>query len=235
MSRAKAAPRPHRVLIVDDEVAICDTVCAILTAAGFEAESARSLFQARQLMEQRDFDLVLLDIFLIGESGLELLTYLREERQREVPVMLLSGIAREDTKLRAFGLGADDYVVKPFSPRELVARIKAVLRRSGKGGNIRFGPYRLDLEARQLYKGSEPVKLRPKELAVLEALAAKPGEAQTRQELFQLVWGSTSDTRPESVSVVIHTLRQMLEEDPHLPKYICTVSRFGYRLETGKG
>jgi DNA-binding response OmpR family regulator len=233
MGRTKAGTHAKRILVVDDEYAICDTVCAILSEAGFEAESARTLQQARQLLEQRDFDLILLDIILVGESGLDLLTWLRQESRHELPVVLLSGIAREDTKLKAFHLGADDYVVKPFSPRELVARVKAVLKRSGKGGVIQFGDYRLDLEARQLYRGAEPLKLRPKEFAVLEVLAAAKGEAVSREAIHKAVWGSTTDTHAAAVVVVVHALRQAIEQNPKHPQYILTVSRFGYRLEAG--
>jgi DNA-binding response OmpR family regulator len=231
MGRAGASRQNKRILIVDDEYAICDTVCAILTDAGFEADSARTLAQARLLMEQRDYALLLLDIILVGESGLQLLTWLREERKRQTPVVLLSGIAREDTKVKAFEAGADDYIVKPFFPRELVARVKAILRRSGSGGVIRFGPYRLDLEARQVYRGTERVALRPKELALLEALCSHPGTALTREELLSEAWGPNSDTDIRAVAVAVHNLRQQLEEDPRNPRYICTVAKYGYRME----
>ena len=223
----------HRILVVDDERTICELLAEALGDAGFTVRSARSVAAAWEVLTEEDFELVVLDIMMPVESGFELLRRMRREGKKGLSVILLTGVAAEEDKLLAFELGADDYVVKPFSLPEFVARVKAVLRRAESSipDVVEFGSCRIDRSARQVYRNGEEVKLRLKEYQILTALAESPGVAISRQDLFRSIWGDDSPSGEKTVDVTIHTLREKIEDDPSQPHFIQTVRGFGYRFD----
>lgn len=225
--------RQKRVLVVDDEKTLCDLLFETLSAQGFEVKSVASVREGKAEIKGSNFDLVVLDVMMPEESGFELLSWMRREQQMETPVVLLTGVSEEADKLRAFELAADDYVVKPFSLPEFVARIKAVLRRSETRlpAVIDFGDCRIDRAARQVFRQGEEIKLRLKEYQILTTLAENPGVAVSRQELFSRIWGEDSPSGEKTVDVTIHTLRDKIEQDPGDPHWILTVRGYGYRFQ----
>jgi two-component system alkaline phosphatase synthesis response regulator PhoP len=222
-----------RVLVVDDEVTLCDLLNEAMSDVGYLVRTANNVAAARVILEKENFDLIVLDIMMPGESGFDLLRPLRKEQKSTIPVILLTGVSAEADKLQAFELGADDYVVKPFSLPEFLARVKAVLRRAEKDlpNEISFGDCRIDRAARLVYRNGEEVKLRLKEYQILTALAEQPGVAISRQDLFRSIWGDDSPSGEKTVDVTIHTLRDKVEVDPANPRFIQTVRGFGYRFD----
>ncbi|MBE3597352.1 MAG: response regulator transcription factor [Limnochordaceae bacterium] len=232
----------YRVLVVDDEPSIVELVRFTLEKEGFVTDSAASGPQALEAVERTRPDLVLLDLMLPGLDGLEVCRQLRQKAS--IPIIMLTAKAGEVDKVVGLELGADDYITKPFSPRELVARIRAVLRRtqaaqeaarsaaSGPpGGNeLRAGSVVMDLARHQVWVEGRPVDLTPKEYDLLRMLMANKGIVMTRELLLEKVWGYdfAGDTRTVDVHVV--RLRQKLEDDPAHPRYIETVRGVGYRM-----
>lgn len=222
------------VLIVDDEQQLRDMLGEALTQAGYQVRAARNVPEARNELDSEAYDLIVLDINMNGsENGFDLLRWLRRTKKDKTPVILLTASSAEDEKLQAFELGADDYVVKPFSIPEFQARIKAVIRRYEKErpSEIEFGNVRIDCSARIVYRDSEEVKLRLKEYQILVTLAENPGVAISRHELFKSIWGDDSPSGEKTVDVTIHTLRDKVEDDPANPQFIQTVRGFGYRFQ----
>jgi DNA-binding response OmpR family regulator len=221
------------ILVVDDEKTLCDLLVEGLTPAGYEVTPASSVREAKELLAESEFQLIVLDIMMPGESGFSLLQWLRKEMHDKIPVILLTGISDEKDKLQAFELEADDYVVKPFSLREFIARIGAVLRRAEADlpDLIAFGDCKIDRAARIVYREGEEVKLRLKEYQVLTKLAENPGVAISRHDLFLSIWGEDSPSGEKTVDVTIHTLRDKVEENPAEPYWIQTVRGFGYRFQ----
>ena len=225
----------NSILIVDDEQQLCSMLGEALGAAGYAVSTSLNAASARSEMEGGGFDLIVLDINLGGgENGFDLLRWLRHTKNDKTPVVLLTASSAEHEKLQAFELGADDYVVKPFSVPEFQARLKAVLRRyeSDRPAEITFGDVRIDCSARIVYKNGEEVKLRLKEFQILVALSENPGVAVSRHDLFKTIWGDDSPSGEKTVDVTIHTLRDKVEDDPSNPKFILTVRGFGYRFQT---
>ena len=222
------------VLIVDDEQQLRDMLGDYLSDSGFKVHTAHDVPSARKEFEARNLDLTVLDINMnAGENGFDFLRWLRREKQEDAPVILLTASSLEEEKLQAFELGADDYVVKPFSLPEFMARIKAVLRRyeTDKPAEINFGDVRIDCSARIVYRAGDEVKLRLKEYQILVALAENPGVAVSRHDLFRSIWGDDSPSGEKTVDVTIHTLRDKIEPDPAAPAFIQTVRGFGYRFQ----
>ena len=222
------------VLIVDDEQQLRDMLGEALTAAGYQVRSARNVPEARNELDAEAYALIVLDINMgTSENGFDLLRWLRRTKKDKTPVILLTASSAEDEKLQAFELGADDYVVKPFSIPEFQARMKAVLRRYEKErpSEIEFGDVRIDCSARIVFRGEEEVKLRLKEYQILVTLAENPGVAISRHELFKSIWGDDSPSGEKTVDVTIHTLRDKVEVDPANPEFIQTVRGFGYRFQ----
>jgi DNA-binding response OmpR family regulator len=220
------------ILVVDDEQSLCKLLHDSLSNAGYTVASANNVQAAKEQLEIGSYDLIVLDIMMPGENGMALLRWLRREKNDRIPVILLTGISTEEDKLEAFELGADDYVVKPFSLPEFEARIKAVLRRA-KGGlpsEINFGDCRIDRAARMVYREGKEIKLRLKEYQILTTLSENPGVAISRQDLFRSIWGDDSPSGEKTVDVTIHTLRDKVEPDPANPVYIQTVRGYGYRF-----
>lgn len=234
---AGATEDQQRILVVDDEATLCQLLKEAFETAGYTVETASSVRAGKAALGSAEFDLIVLDVMMPEESGFELLSWMRREEQMATPVILLTGVSAEEDKLRAFNLDADDYVVKPFSLPEFLARVKAVLRRSEARlpEVIEFGDCKIDRAARQVYRGGVEIKLRLKEYQILTTLAEDPGVAISRQDLFLRIWGDDSPSGEKTVDVTIHTLRDKVEEDPANPHWIQTVRGFGYRFNPPEG
>jgi DNA-binding response OmpR family regulator len=226
-----------KVLIIEDEPDIAALVCDYLTVHGYETARAEGGMRGLSMALEGGYDLVILDIMLPGMSGFEVLRELRE--RSDVPVLILSAKSEEVDKVRGLGLGADDYIQKPFSPTELVARVGAHISRykrlSAKNEPVRkrellIRGLRIDLDARQVFLRGAEVMLTGKEFDVLAFLAGNPNKVYSKDKLFESVWGL--DALGDAGTVVVHikNLREKIEDDPQAPQYIETVWGAGYRL-----
>lgn len=221
------------VLIVDDEPQVRNIVATYLERNGFAVRTAVDGLEALQAIRDRRPDAVVLDLMLPEVNGLEVLKSLRSDGD-PVPVLILSARGREPERVAGLELGADDYLAKPASPREIAARVRAVLRRARPAGPAlhSFGRCQLDLAARTLHRDDQPVVLRPKEFDLLAHLASRPGEVLTRADLLREVWGSHPDWQdPGTVTVHVRRLRRLIEEDSSAPDHIVTVYGVGYRFD----
>jgi DNA-binding response OmpR family regulator len=222
---------PKRILVVEDEANIREVVCRYLEREGFQVLEAGDGYAALDLIAEKEPDLIVMDLMLPGIDGLTLTRQLRQRSR--VPVIMLT--ARGDTSDRIRGLdsGADDYLPKPFSPRELVSRIQAVLRRGAprEPARLPFGEVEMDQVSRTVTRGSQPVTLTAREFDLLWFLASHPGQVFTREHLIDNVWGEDFAGDPSTVTVHIRHLREKIEPDPAEPRYLITVWGVGYRLE----
>jgi DNA-binding response OmpR family regulator len=231
MSTVPSAPGPY-VLLVEDEREIADLMRDFLEADGFRVQHALDGDEAITALAAYPPDCILLDVMLPGLSGFELCRRIRGSS--DVPVLFLSARDGDADKIRGLGLGADDYVVKSATPAEVVARIKAVLRRSRQQGDARRGPLRfgrleVDLAAREVIVAGQRVPTTTREFEVLQVLVEHPRQVFSREQLFGLVWGSYGDR--SAVSVYVRRLREKIEEVPSDPRYIVTVWGVGYRFD----
>ena len=221
------------ILVVDDEPKIVKVLKGYLEQAGFRVVTAGDGQMALTTFRHEKPDLVVLDLTLPGIDGLDVCRTLR--RESNVPVIMLTARAEEADKLIGLELGADDYVTKPFSPREMVARVRAVLRRTeiqpGSQEVLRAGDITLDLGSHQATVAGKPVNLTPMEFNLLAALARTPGRALTRLQLLELSQESAYDGYERTVDVHIRNLRSKIEPDPKEPRYILTVFGIGYKLQ----
>jgi DNA-binding response OmpR family regulator len=223
------------VLIVDDEPQVREVVATYLDREGFSVRSAADGHQALVEIGRKRPDALVLDLMLPGVSGLDVLRKLRSGGD-PVPVIVLSARGSEPERVAGLELGADDYVAKPASPREIAARVRAVLRRSRPAGptTLAFGSIEVDVTARQVTRNGEIVELRPKEFDLLVCLASSPGQVMSRQDLLQEVWGSSSEWQdPGTVTVHVRRLRRAIETDPAQPDHVVTVYGIGYRFDPG--
>lgn len=232
------------ILIIEDEAQIVTVLRGYLERAGFTVRAARDgrtgLFMARQ---ERP-DLILLDLMLPGMDGLDVARALRQEREprmANVPLIMLTARVEESDKLIGLELGADDYITKPFSPREVVARVRALLRRATRQEQpapqvLRRGPLRLDPAQRLAFLEGKPLDLTPTEFDLLETLMRTPGRAFTRGELLEAVQGETFEGYERTVDVHVKNLRRKLRDDGRNSRFIQTVLGHGYRFapEVGK-
>ena len=223
----------HKILIVDDERAILDLLEMILKREQFQVAAASDGKSAMTLFDSFNPDLVLLDLMLPDTNGHDLCREMT--KKRSVPIIMLTAKNDVIDKVLGLELGADDYITKPFDSRELVARIKAVLRRLEKnqaadGKVFRHRDLVVDLENRTVTKGGQPVELTLKEYELLEVLVKNPRKAFGREELLQQAWGYDymGDTR--AVDICVTRLRKKIEDDSSNPKHILTVYGFGYRF-----
>lgn len=226
-------PVPN-VLIVDDEPQVRDIVATYLEREGFLVRTAQDGEEALAAIRAKRPDALVLDLMLPKINGLQVLQILREEGD-DVPVIVLSARGQEHERVAGLDLGADDYLAKPASPREITARVRAVLRRARPAGqpSITFGRYHIDRTARILTRDDVPLSLRPKEFDLLVHLAGRPGEVMTRSDLLRDVWGSHPDWQdPGTVTVHVRRLRRLIEDDPAKPDHIVTVYGVGYRFES---
>ena len=223
------------ILVVDDEPGIVTIVRDYLERAGFRVLTAGDGETAMRLARMERPGLMVLDLMLPGIDGLDILTLLRSDPTlRLIPVIMLTARVEEADRLVGLELGADDYVTKPFSPRELVARVRAVLRRTEGEGvyspTIRAGDLTIDLERRTVRNGSSPVEVTATEFDLLAVLASHPGRAFTRAQLVESVYKSHFEGYDRTVDAHIKNLRRKIEEDAQNPRYIQTVYGIGYRF-----
>ena len=221
-----------RILIVDDEEMIVRTVKAYLDREGFKTYTAYDGEAALRAFEEKGPDLIVLDLMLPKASGIEVTRAIRSKSP--VPIIMLTAKAAEADRVVGLELGADDYVVKPFSPRELVARVRAVLRRfEGEGMDverINTGELEVDLKTRELKVAGRNVDLTPTEFDLLAYLARHPGQVFTRLQLLREVQGYTYDSFARTIDTHVKNLRRKIEDDPKNPRYILTVHGVGYRF-----
>ncbi len=218
-----------RILLVEDDPQVGELVQRYLEKEGLEVDWARTGRGALDRFHENPPDLILLDRGLPDVEGLELLEAFRG-MDPLVPVLVLTGRADEDSRVEGLLEGADDYLGKPFSLKELLARIRALLRRSGRGGERAFGPLVLLMERQEAYLYGKPLALSPKERALLFTLAQAPGRFFSREELLERVWGLDFEGTPRIVDTYIRLLRKKLGDDPRKPLFIETQPGLGYRL-----
>jgi two-component system response regulator RegX3 len=223
-----------RILVVEDEESFRDALYYMLRREGFEVDLADSGPSALEQFERHGADLVLLDLMLPGLAGTEVFRSLRAGSG--VPVIMLTAKDSEVDKVVGLELGADDYVTKPYSARELVARIRAVLRRRGEPDDLvpptlEAGPVRMDVDRHVVSVGGEPVAMPLKEFELLELLLRNAGRVLTRGQLIDRVWGSDYVGDTKTLDVHVKRLRAKVEPDPASPKHIVTVRGLGYKFE----
>jgi len=221
-----------RILVVDDEESIIKVVDYALSEAGYEVHTARDGIGAEFMLSQVKPDLVILDVMLPGKSGLEIAKDLRIHSN--IPIIMLSARGDEVDRILGLEFGADDYVTKPFSPRELVSRVKAILRRSESGpaenACIEVGDLEIDTLSRQVKLGGQPIHLTTSEYGILVHLARHPGKAFSRQAILEALWDESPVGDERAIDVHIHNIREKIEEDPKVPTYLLTVRGYGYRI-----
>jgi len=239
MATVDCPVKPDRVLVVDDDVRIRDLLRRYLTQEGFEIFLAEDAPAMRRVLSRELIDLVILDLMLPGEDGLSICRSLRAQRNT-LPVIMLTAKVEEVDRIVGLEVGADDYLAKPFNPRELLARIHAVLRRrppeespgapSKEPQIVSFGPFELDLSLRRLEKNGEQIALTTGEFSMLKALVRHPRQPLSRDRLAHLARGREFEPFDRSLDVQVSRLRKMLEPDPAQPRYIQTVWGVGYVL-----
>jgi len=235
--RATRSPAPvPLVLIVEDEPTVAEVVAQYLQREGYEVEVAADGPSALALLERREPTLAILDVMLPGGiDGFELCRHLRAGSA--TAVIMLTARTEEVDKLLGLGLGADDYMTKPFSPRELVARVKAVLRRvsgpqvTSSPDDLAFGPLHINARTRTVRNGSGPVDLTAREFDLLHFLASHPGQVFSRDQLLDSVWHYDFPGEHSTVTVHMRRLRAKVEEDPSRPRYLKTVWGVGYKFD----
>jgi two-component system phosphate regulon response regulator OmpR len=227
----------HRILVVDDDLRLRDLLKRYLGEQGYAVDTVPDAAAMDRQMQRMRYDLVVLDLMLPGEDGLAACRRLRAAGE-QVAIIMLTAKGDDADRITGLELGADDYVAKPFNPRELVARIQAVLRRqarvetpgapSAEPARVEFGPFALDLATRALTREGEPVPLTTGEFALLKALALNPSQPMSRDKLMELARGRELEASDRSIDVQVSRLRKLLGEDPQSPRYIQTVWGFGY-------
>lgn len=224
-----------RILVVDDEPSIREMLKDLLESAGFECIESRDMHEAYRLIKELNPHLVLLDWMLPGGSGIELLQILmKREKAKSLPIIMLSANTREDDIILALNMGASDYVKKPFSPQELLARIRTLIR-FAKPGDDRFkyrvGELVLETDSHRVAIGSEDLEMTPTEFKLLRFFIAQPERALSRSEIRKAVWGNKGDMQDRIVDVQIRRLRSLLEaSNPEYSRLIQTVRGTGYRF-----
>jgi two-component system KDP operon response regulator KdpE len=220
-----------RILIVDDEPSILGTLAPLLRAREYAVSTATTGRAALEAVDRENPDLIVLDLGLPDMDGVEVCQRIREERT--VPIVVLSARGGEGDKVRALDVGADDYVTKPFGPEELLARIRAALRRSDNQPTdqpIVRGGLTIDRARFRVVKDGEEVRLTPKEFELLTFLAQHPGRVLTHRTILKAIWGQNAVNQPEHLRVLIASLRRKIETNPSSPKYILTEPWVGYRF-----
>jgi two-component system KDP operon response regulator KdpE len=227
--------RPARILLIDDEVSIQRAVAPLLRARGYVVESAGSGAAALEALAAHAPDLIVLDLALPDVEGTELCRRIREDSQ--VPILVLSARSSEAGKVKALDLGADDYITKPFSPEELLARIRVALRRVilknlPDAGRVTVGDLTIDYDRRRVFREGEEIRLTPKEFELLSLFAHNPDRVLTHSTILKAIWGANAVTQPEHLWVLMAQLRKKIERDPSNPRYFLSEPWVGYRLAT---
>lgn len=219
---------PH-LLVVDDDTRIRDLLQRYLTEQGFRVTVAADASEARRKLEGLHFDLLVLDVMMPGESGLSLTRSIAADKQ--IPVILLTARSEAESRIAGLEAGADDYLAKPFDPRELVLRINNILKRSPNADQpkieqVMFGPYSFSILRKELKRGPEVIKLTDREQDIMLLFASRAGDTIPRQELI----GNDTDVGERTIDVQINRLRRKIEDDPANPVWLQTVRGIGYRL-----
>jgi DNA-binding response OmpR family regulator len=221
------------VLVVDDEPIVRDVVVRYLEREGYRTLQAADGDEAQRIVERKPPSAVVLDVMLPGQSGLELCRWIRS--RSDLPILLLTALGEETDRIVGLELGADDYVTKPFSPRELAVRVRNLMRRAApaaaaRSRTISFGDVVIDAAARETYKRGEPLALTLKEFDLLLFLASNPRQVFSRGQLMDRVWGYESALDTGTVTVHIRRLRTKIEDDASHPRHLETVFGAGYRF-----
>lgn len=222
------------ILLIEDNRDFAATLSANLEREGYDVSVAPTGVEGLEMAKQSHPDLIILDLMLPAMSGFTVLQRLRDEG-RDAPVLIMTALGTEEEKLRGFGLGADDYVVKPCGLLEILARVRALLKRSTGGpgavrSEVRVGDLTIDFGARIVRRDRHEIALRPKEFDLLAALVRHRGRVVSRADLLREVWGYAAGTESRTVETHLAALRERLGDDPQAPRYIVTVRRAGYRL-----
>ncbi len=227
---------PQTILIVDDEKRLVSLVQSYLAQEGYRAVAAYNGKEALAVAEKENPDLIILDIMMPEMNGYEFMRAHRAEK--DTPIIMLTAKVEDDDKIIGLELGADDYVAKPFKPRELMARVRNVLRRVGKnepkGKTLKVLDITLDRDSREVFAGSRSVDLTPSEFDLLAALMGAPGRVFSRLDLLDVIQGVRYEGYERTIDTHIKNLRSKIEEDPRKPQYIETVYGVGYRLHKGR-
>jgi len=225
-----------KILVVEDEPSIAEVVTLYLQRAGYQVQAAADGKKAMSVLEKEIPDLVVLDLMLPEVDGLSLTRWLRE--RSDVPIIMLTARREEIDRITGLEMGADDYVVKPFSPQELVSRVRAVMRRikredapAGSEKPLSFGELRIDPVGRTVSASGQEVQLTAKEFDMLYLLAQHPKQVFTREQLLERVWGGAEYIDPGTVTVHIRRVREKIETDPSNPEWLVTVWGVGYKFE----
>ncbi|MBL4814905.1 two-component response regulator [Shewanella benthica] len=225
-----------KILVVDDDMRLRALLERYLMEQGYQVRSAANSEQMDRLLERENFHLLVLDLMLPGEDGLSICRRLRQQGNT-IPIIMLTAKGDEVDRIIGLELGADDYLPKPFNPRELLARIKAVMRRQSKDvpgaptqqeEEVTFGEFTLNLATREMYHGEEAISLTSGEFAVLKVLVSHPREPLSRDKLMNLARGRDYSALERSIDVQVSRLRRLIEKDPANPRYIQTVWGLGY-------
>ena len=229
--------RTPKLLVVDDDPRLRDLLRRYLGENGFTVFVAENGVAMNRLWLRERFDALILDLMMPGEDGLQILRRLREQKDM-TPIIMLTARGEDVDRIVGLEMGADDYIPKPFNPRELLARIHAVLRRrpanevpgapSMEGEVVKFGEFELDLGTRELRKNGEPMPLTTGEFAVLKAFARHPGQPLSRDKLMEIARGREYEAFDRSLDVQVSRLRKLIEPDPSKPRYLQTVWGLGY-------
>ncbi len=224
---------PKHILVVDDEADLVELLSYNLKKEGFSVDSALDGETALAKIRKNRYDLVVLDLMLLGIQGMELCRILRNDPKTEaLPIIMLTAKGEEVDKILGLELGADDYITKPFSPRELVARVKAVLRRSmekpAPERMLKVGDLVIDTERYTVSVKGKPIKLSATEFKLLLFLAERKGKVFNREQLLDAIWSDEAFVEPRTVDVHIRRLRAQIEENPAKPRYIKTLRGIGY-------
>ena len=221
-----------KILVVDDDLRLRELLNRYLTEQGFSVRAVADATDMNRQLSRERYDLMVLDLMLPGESGLTLTRSLRERAEPRVPVLLLTAMGEPEDRVNGLEHGADDYLVKPFEPRELVLRIRNILQRRPSAAEpakeVRFGDFRFDLSRAELFRGDEAVRLTTAETGLLSLLAQQAGQPVSREELSQSA-GFSGNIR--NVDVQMTRLRRKVEGDPRYPRYLQTVRGTGYVLK----
>jgi DNA-binding response OmpR family regulator len=232
----------RRVLVVDDDPDIRQLVARVLETGGFGVDAAEDALEAVSVLAAEQTDLVVLDVGLPGVDGLSLLERIR--RTSDVPVILLTGRSGEQDRVNGLRSGADDYVLKPFSPDELVARVESVLRRTTRGRGqsagadqasvnlLRFDGLSIDLDSREVQVDGRHVAMTAREFGLLAFLASAPRRVFSREQILRQVWDSSTDWQDDAtVTEHVRRIRRKIEADPDRPRWVLTIRGAGYRFE----
>lgn len=229
------------ILVVDDEASVVEVVSLYLRREGFNVRAARDGREALAAIKTQCPALVILDLMLPEVDGLEILRRLHDDPAQNVPVIMLTARGQEVDRIYGLELGADDYVTKPFSPAELTARVKAVLRRTGRGEGdekgerpLQYGDLHIDAKTRLVTVRGQTVELTATEFDLLWFIASHPRQVFKRDQLLENVWGFSEYVDPSTVTVHIRRLREKIEANPSQPAYLLTVWGVGYKFDPGE-